>query len=98
MRVQLAFVNGLTHAIDEVRSYAAWGVAWHLWSIDHELTLRCVNALATEATLVDEARRVQDGRRYDQRRQIDELEAEAASVIRDRFWKGDVIAADAYRR
>ena len=97
VRVQLAFVNGLTHAIDEVRSYAAWGVAWHLWSIDHELTLRCVNALATEATLVDEARRVQDGRRYDQRRQIDELEAEAASVIRDRFWKGDVIAADAYR-
>jgi hypothetical protein len=95
-RVQNTFVIGLTHAIDEVRWYTAWGVANQLWSIDRELALRCVNALATEATLVDRARRAKEGRPYDQRRQIDEMAAEAASVVRQRFWQPGAIAGDAY--
>jgi hypothetical protein len=96
-RVHEAFVAALTHPIDEVRWYAAWGVASQLWSIDRELTVRCVNALATEATLVDQARHVENGRPYDQRRQLDEIEAQAASVVRQRFWQANAIAEDAYQ-
>ena len=39
----------LTHPINEVRWYVASGIGKHLWTIDRELALRCVNALATEA-------------------------------------------------
>ena len=35
-------------------SYAAAGIGMHLWQIDHALTLKCINALAVEATLVQE--------------------------------------------
>ncbi len=54
-RVQHALVVAVTHAINEVRWYAAWGIGINLWTIDRELTLRCVNALALEATLVQQS-------------------------------------------
>jgi len=95
--VQQAFVTALTHPIDEVRWYAAWGVARQLWAIDRELAMRCVNALATDATLIDQARDTEDKRPYDQRRQIDEIVAEAALAVRQRFWQAGGIAEDAYR-
>jgi hypothetical protein len=96
LRVHEAFVTALTHAIGEVRWYAAWGVATHLWSSDRELALRCVNALATEATLVERARDVEKAQPYHERRQMDDIEAEAAHVVRQRFWQVDSIAGDAY--
>jgi len=94
--VQQAFVTALTHAIKEVRWYAAWGVANHLWSIDRELAFRSLNALATEATRIEQVRRAADGVRYDQRRQIGEVAAEAASLVRQGFWQAGAIAEDAY--
>ena len=51
-RVRHTLVLALTHAVDEVRLYAASGIGWHLWTIDRVLALRCVNALATEAMLL----------------------------------------------
>ena len=42
----------LTHAINEVRSYAILGIGQYLWTIDRELALHCVNALAKQAMLV----------------------------------------------
>jgi hypothetical protein len=95
-RVQQAFVAALTHAIDEVKWNATWGVANQLWSIDHGLTLRCVNALAVEASLVDDARRAEEKRPYKRRRQVDKIEGEAARTIRERFWKSSAIVAHAY--
>src|SRR5205823_6544143 len=53
-RVRQILVVALTHAIDEVRWYAASGIGRHLWAIDRALALRCANALATEATLVQQ--------------------------------------------
>jgi hypothetical protein len=97
-RVQQVFVAALTHPVDEVRWYAAWGFANHLWSIDRGLALRSANTLATEATLVDEARHIEDGLRYDQRRQIGEIEREAAAVVRQQFWQADSIASSAYEK
>ena len=97
-RVRQAFITALTHSVDEVRWHAAWGVARHLWSIDRELVMRCVNALAVEATLVDRAQDTEAERPYGQRRQVDVLAAEAASVVRQRFWHAGGIAEDAYQR
>ncbi|MFV8754742.1 AAA family ATPase [Nannocystaceae bacterium ST9] len=97
-RVRRALVLGLTHAVDEVRAHVAAGIGMHIWSIDRELALRCVQALAAEATLVQRA--VEDaglrsrpgGTSDERRRSIDEIEAEAASSIRARFWEETGIA------
>jgi hypothetical protein len=94
--VQQTFAVALTHPIDEVKWNATWGVANHLWSIDRDLTLRCVDALAAEAKLVDDARQAEEKRRYDQRRQFDAIEGDAAGKIRERFWKAGAITTRAY--
>jgi len=96
-RVRQILVTALTHAIAEVRWYAAWGIGISLWVIDRELALRCVNALATEAILVQQAVDAEVSRPYPSRRQIDDIEADAASVVRQRFFEPDGISADAHR-
>ena len=50
--VHQTLIVALTHAIYEVRSYAALGIGQYLWTIDRELALHCVNALAKATTLV----------------------------------------------
>ncbi len=97
LRVEQTFATALTHSNEEVRWYAVWGIANQLWSIDRELAMRCVNALASEATLVDQARGIEVKRPYDERRQIDAILADAASAVRQRFWHTRGIAEDAYR-
>jgi hypothetical protein len=96
LRVHEAFATALTHVIDEVRWYAVRGVAEHLWSIDKNLALRCVNSLATEATLVQHELDIGGERPYYERRQLDDIQAEAALTIRRRFWEAGSIADDAY--
>ena len=98
IRVRRAFIAALTHPINEVRWRAVWGIARQLWSGDRDLVMRCVNALAVEATLIEGAREAGTERPYDQRRQTDDLEAVAASAVRERFWQVGGIAEDAYRR
>jgi hypothetical protein len=97
----------LTHAIDEVRSYAAAGIGMHLWGIDHALTLRCINALAVEATLVQEAvdadrqrprNQIEVLDRQNEERTIDRIEAEAAARVRQQFYEKSTIPPDAYQR
>ena len=95
-RVQEAFVVALTHPTDEVRWYATWGIAEQLWSIDRELTLRCVNALATEARIVSDRHAAEDAKTYNERRSHDNISAEAGDVIRELFWSVGSIADDAY--
>jgi len=91
-----AFAAALTHPVDEVRWHAVWGVAEHLWPADRALAMRCVNALATEAALIDRARDAEEARPYDERRQLDEITAEAATAVRQRFWQQGAIAEDAH--
>ena len=50
--VHQTLVVALTHAINEVRAYATIGIGQYLWTIDRELALHCVNALAKQAMLV----------------------------------------------
>jgi hypothetical protein len=95
--VQQALATALTHPIKEVRWYATWGTAKQLWSIDRELARRCVNALAMEAALVEKARHAEDKKPYGERRQLDVIEAEAASIVRQAFWQAGSIPEDAHQ-
>ena len=97
-RVRRAFIAALTHPVQEVQSYAVWGVAEQLWSKDRQLVMRCVNALATQAILVDEAQSAEAERPYGRRRQTDDLQGEAASAVRERFWNVGEFTEDAYQR
>jgi len=105
-RVQKALVLALTHAVDDVRAHAAAGIGWHLWANNRSMALRCVRALAAEAALVQQAVAVDSSRAGKKRspfeeegnyrpRSIDEIEAEAASIIRRRFFEEQGITEDA---
>jgi hypothetical protein len=96
-RVRQMLVVAFTHAIDEVRRYAVSGIGRNLWAIDRELALRCVNALATEATLGQQADDPESRRPRKKRRQHDEIRAEVALLVRQRFYEADFIANNAYQ-
>jgi hypothetical protein len=103
LRVRQTLVAALTHAIDEVRWYAAWGIGKNLWVIDRELTLRCVNALAMEARLVQEATdeersrllREREFSEYHSGGWVGRVEASVASNVRQRFSEENGIPDDA---
>ena len=95
-RVRQTFVLALTHPVDEVRIYAAFGIGEHLWTIDRELALRCVNALATDAILVQRELDANANLIYSNRRNFDVIREETASVIRSRFYRVDGIPDDAH--
>jgi len=102
-RVRQALVAALTHAIDEVRWYAAWGIGKDLWAIDRELTLRCVNALAMEARLVQESVEEERSRIFREKEfheyhgggWVGRVEATAAHNVRRRFFEENGIPGDA---
>ena len=100
--VRQMLVLALTHAIDEVRWYAASGIGRYLWAIDRELAIRCVNTLATEAMLVQDEVDADSKRprpdKFSHGRPIDDIKAEFAPVVRERFDKEDGISDDAHRK
>jgi hypothetical protein len=98
IQVRKAFVIALTHPIDEVRSYAAWGIARNLWSVDRDLALLCVNALAAQATFVQQAIDAQAGHSFLDSGQIDLIESEAAAEIRKSFDTGTSIPEDSFEK
>jgi hypothetical protein len=96
VRVRQAFAAALTHPIDEVRFYAVSGIDEEFWAADRAVALRCVNAIATEAALIDKAWEAEDGRQYRERRQRRNIMGEAATAVRERFWQDGAIAEDAH--
>src|SRR5262249_16094683 len=92
-RVIRTLVTGLTHAIDEVRGYAASGIGKNLWAIDRKLTLRCVNALAMEAELMQTAADEERSRLLREKEYaechsggwVDRVEATVAARVRQYF-------------
>jgi hypothetical protein len=95
-RVRQSFATAITHSIEEVRWYATWSINGDFWAADRVVALRCVNAIATEAALIDQAWELEERRPYEQRRRLDEISAEAATAVRQRFWQGGGIAEDAH--
>ena len=94
-RVTGALVIALTHPVDEVRWYAATGIGGHLWGAARDLALRCVNTLATEAVLAQEALDTELGKPYLDRRDFNQIESEITCRLRSRFFETDGISADA---
>lgn len=95
-RVKEALAAAFTHPIEEVLWYATWSIDDKIWVADRALALRCLNAIATEAAMIDTARAVEETRRYRDRRQMPEIVAEAAANIRARFWEDGAFTDDAH--
>lgn len=75
---------------------AASGIDAPFWAANRDIAMRSVNAIATEAALIDGALRGEERRRYDKRRPIEEIIAEAAATIRQHFWQEGGIPEDAH--
>jgi hypothetical protein len=96
-KVKEAFVAALTHPIEEVGSYATWGVA-ELWQGNRELARRSVYAIAMEAYLIATGVAVEEEKPYAMRRAYEEIAGEAATAVRKRFWQPQAVREDAYDR
>lgn len=94
--VRQAFATALLHPVEEVRWYATRGIDKDFWAVDRAVAVCCVNAIATEATLIDQAWQAEERQPYDARRQFDEIIAEVATTVRERFWQPGAIAEDAH--
>jgi hypothetical protein len=102
-RIRCSLITALTHPVTEVRWFAAWGVGKNLWAIDRNLALRCVNALALEATQLRRAveaererlLKEQDFNRYHAGEWFDRVAGTIAADIRRRFLGGGEIPDDA---
>src|SRR5215510_1018506 len=97
-RSRQACVAALTHPIDEVRLYAAWSIDEKFWAANRSVALRCVNAIAAEAGLIDDAWNAEKSHLYDDRRQLGEIIAESAAAVRERFWQDAAIPEDAHSK
>ena len=96
--VRDAFAAAHTHAIDEVRKYAAWSVDKALWDANRFIALRCVNVVATEAAAADEALQAERDQDYEDRRSIEDLLDEVRKRVRADFWRDGAILDDAHSR
>jgi len=96
-RVRQALVLSLSHAVNEVRIYVSAGIGENLWAIDSDLALRCVNAFAEQASRVHNTLDNDKSTPFDRIRDVDEVEAEAAAIVRNKFWEGDGISLRAYQ-
>jgi hypothetical protein len=94
--VRKAFATALTHPIDEVRLYVTWSIDENFWAANHAIALRSVNAIATEAALIDDAWAAEKSREHEERRQIGEIIAESMLAVRARFWEDTAIPGHAY--
>jgi hypothetical protein len=95
-RVHEAFAAALTHPIDEVRLYTSWSIDEAFWRRDRSLALTVVNAIATDAGFISSSWEAEATRAYDKRRPIDEIFAESAAMIRERFWQDGAIREDVH--
>lgn len=97
-RVRQAFIVALTHPIDEVGWYCAYGINDKVWGTNPSLALRSVNAIATVVALVDHERNAEAKKRYDERSTPGSLFAAAVKDVQQRFWIEGEIAEDAHVR
>lgn len=95
-RVKAAFAAALTHPVEQVQWYATWSIDDIVWATDRALALRCLNAIAAEAAIIDKAQDAEETRPYRERRDLGDIMAEATADIRARFWKERAIAEDAH--
>ncbi|MBN2293378.1 MAG: hypothetical protein JXM70_13195 [Pirellulales bacterium] len=85
-RVLVAMAYAVLHPVNEVRAYAAYGVGHYLWSSDRGLALRCINALAREAQLVQERWSEEKSRPFQERAEHGQIEYEVAREVLETFF------------
>ena len=95
-RVRRSMALALTHAVAEVRTSIASGIAAHLWSIDAELARRCVNAVATDANVKQREYNRGTPAHAGSSRRYTEIIRRAAVTVRRRFARRSGIPADAF--
>lgn len=94
-RVRRALILAITHSNDEVRSYATDGVGRQLWAIDPDLTMKCINLLAFEASLIQSRWKVEQQRPFKKQKELVEIEFEVAQQVRSEF--DENIPKDSYK-
>jgi hypothetical protein len=94
-QVKTALAAAITHSLEEVRWLAAWGIDGDVWGADPSIALRCANAVATEAGLIERAME-RPRQELWQPGVAEAIYAEAAHEVRRRFWLEDGIAKDAH--
>ena len=72
-RVKTAFAAALTHPVEQVRSYATSSIGDTVWAADRALALRCVNAIAAEAAIIDKAQDAEGARPYGEHRGLRDI-------------------------
>jgi hypothetical protein len=82
-RVLRGLAQALTHGIDEVAYYAAHGASDYLWTNSTEMALRCINALARQAELLQAAVDLESCKQYRDRRGIEILQADTVPIVRE---------------
>lgn len=85
----------LTHPVDEVRWYATHAAA-ELWTQNPELAMRCVLAIARDATEMMNLQAQERRKSYDRRRAYEDMAREAADAIRTVFWQPGALREQAY--
>ena len=95
-RVRRSMVLALTHAVAEVRTAIASGIAAHLWSIDAELARRCVDAVATDANAKQREYNRGTPAHAASSRRYTEIVRRGAMTVRRRFARRNGIPADAF--
>jgi hypothetical protein len=98
MLVIRTLVIALTHPVNEVRWNAARGTGERLWTLDPALTLRCVNMLATEAMIIQNALISEKHMPHHERRAFAEIEQQACERVRLQFFESEGVSADALLR
>ncbi len=96
--VRQSLAKALTHPINEVRWYVASGIGKHLWTIDRELALHCVNALAIEAILMQSHVDANPRGLFLETWQMNDIMVEVASIVRTRFNESHGIPNDALQQ
>lgn len=95
-RIRKCLALAMTHPIDEIRTYTIWGVAAHLWQTDRALLYRCINALATEAILMEERKREESQKGYSERKFPEIVQVEVLKFVREGFFDDSIILPSAY--
>lgn len=93
--VKTALAAAITHPIDEVGWFATWGIDAEVWTADPSLALRCANAIAMEARLIERSME-RPGQQFWQPGVAEAMYAEATREVRRRFWQADGLPNDAH--
>ncbi|MBY0293987.1 AAA family ATPase [Patescibacteria group bacterium] len=97
-RVMKCLAIAITHPVDEIRLHAIWGVGAHLWKTDRAILLRCINAIATEATLIENRMKIESQKPYSKRSLPDAIHKEVTKLVRKGFYDDAVVLPDAYEK